>query len=51
MKIPTSFVVIITLTRLLNMAMTRYFEVMLGQALNHSAEFCNFVECHIFENF
>jgi hypothetical protein len=30
------------------MAMVRNVEVMLGQILNNSAEFCNFGQCHIF---
>jgi hypothetical protein len=37
------------LTKLLNMAMVRNFEVALGETLNnHMVEFCNFVQCHIF---
>jgi hypothetical protein len=35
------------LTKLLNTTMVRKFEVMLRLTLNHSVEFCNFVQYHI----
>jgi len=38
------------LTELLNVAMVPNFEVMLGQTLNHSVEFINFVQCLMFVN-
>jgi hypothetical protein len=35
------------LIKYLNMVMVQNFDVMLGQTLNHCAEFCNFVQRHI----
>jgi hypothetical protein len=32
---------------LLNMVRVQNFEVMLAQMLNHSVEFCNFVQCYV----
>jgi hypothetical protein len=50
-NIPTGFIsIIILVDEVVNVAMMRNFEVMLGQTLNHSVEFCNFVQCHVFIN-
>jgi hypothetical protein len=42
------FELLLYLTKLLNVAMVRNIEVILGQMLHHSVEFCDFVQCHIF---
>jgi hypothetical protein len=49
---PKGFVLIlIPLTKFLNMAMVGNFEVILGQMLKYSVEYCNYVQYHSFVNY
>jgi hypothetical protein len=46
-NLQVSFESLFCLTKFLNVAMVRNFEVMLGQSLKRTAEIRNFMQCHI----